>query len=417
MKIKTLRIIDLWVGRPICWFITLLYFAKGLLVTRTAPADPRQILFIKLFGAGSIVLAYPTVREVQRRFPKAELYFLTFRANRPVLTLLGAIPEGNIYTVRNDTFLHLVHDICVCLNGLIRKKLDVIIDLEFFSRFTAILSFALRSQLRIGFYGFHTEGLRRGRFINGQVNYNHTLHTARAFFTLLRPLGIGQERFDPILPLIPPTPAYPGNIRSLLPAAPSGDGRTETTRWIAINPNTSDLIDLRRWPDEHFVGLALRLLAEYAEHGIIFIGSREEKGYVDTLVAAIKREQPNARIANLAGLTSLVELLDLFHLVELFITNDSGPAHLAALTRVKTITLFGPETPELYAPMNDNSTCLYLGLDCQPCITIYNGKHSHCRDNQCLKQLTVGTVFSLARTFLTPGDKTNLLNNAPSAYP
>lgn len=400
MKIRTLRIIDLWVGRPICWLITALYFAKGLLVKKTPPANPRQILFIKLFGAGSIVLAYPTVRAAQRRFPEAELYFLTFSANRPVLALLGAIPDRNIYTVRNDSLLHLLLDICSCLNSLIRKKLDVIIDLEFFSRFTAILSFALRSQLRIGFYGFHTEGLRRGRFINSQVNYNHTLHTARAFFTLLRPLGVGQESFDAALPVIPPTPAYPGNILSLLPESTGAEGRPETTRWLAINPNSSDLIALRRWPEEHFVGLALRLLEEFADYGIIFIGSKEEKAYVDTLVATIKGEVPTARIANLAGLTTLAELLDLFHLIELFITNDSGPAHLAALTRVKTITLFGPETPELYAPLNDNSTCLYLGLDCQPCITIYNGKHSHCRDNQCLKQLTIDRVFKLAATLI-----------------
>jgi len=403
MRISTLRIIDLWVGRPICWLMTILYFMKGIFTTKPPPKSPKKILFIKLFGAGSLVLAYPTVKATQLRFPAAEIYFLTFYSNRQVLTLLGLIPPANIFTVRSDSFSHLLMDLGRTLPKLVRKKIDIVIDLEFFSRFTAILSFALRTKQRIGFYGFYTEGLRRGRFINCPVNYNHTLHTAKAFFTLLRPLGITQDQFDGTLPLVPPSIFFPKNIHTLLAKAIQVQEEELTDRWIVLNPNASELSRLRRWPEEHFTTLAANLLTEFPDHRIVLVGSPSEKLFVDQLATQIISATSQSKVANLAGKTSIAELIDLFHFAAILITNDSGPAHWAALTDIPTITIFGPETPELYAPLNPNGKCLYLGLDCQPCISIFNGKHSYCTDNQCLKQLQPEIVLALAKEMLTKG--------------
>lgn len=400
MRITTLRIIDLWVGRPICWLMTVLYYTKRLFVNKQPPGLPEKVLFIKLFGAGSLVLANPTVKATQLRFPTAEIFFLTFHGNKPVLSLLGLIRPENIFTVRDDSFANLLFDLGRTLPKLVRKHIDIVIDLEFFSRFTAILSFALRTKQRIGFYGFYTEGLRRGRFINCPINYNHTLHTAKAFFTLLHPLGITQEQFDGTLPKVPPSVNFPMNIRTLLADTLRRKETELPEHWVVINPNASELSGLRRWPEEHFATLATRLSQEFPSCGIALIGSRSEKVLVDRLAAKISSVDSALPAANLAGLTSLPELIDLFHFASLVITNDSGPAHLAALASVPTITLFGPETPDLYAPLNPNGQCLYLGLDCQPCISIYNGKHSYCTDNQCLKKLQPLQVLTMAREML-----------------
>ncbi|NTV15264.1 MAG: glycosyltransferase family 9 protein [Desulfobulbaceae bacterium] len=400
MRITTLRIIDLWVGRPICWLMTILYFAKRLFIKRQPPTTPKKILFIKLFGAGSLVLAHPTVKAVRQRFPAAEIFFLTFHSNKQVLTLLDLIPPGNIFTVRDDTLPHLLLDLARNLPKMVGKRIDIVIDLEFFSRFTAILSFALRTKQRIGFYGFYTEGLRRGRFINCPVNYNHTLHTAKAFFTLLRPLGISQEQFDGTLPQVPPSENFPQNIRALLAKTIQARAEDITGHWIVINPNASELSRLRRWPKEHFTTLVVNLLQEFPGYRIALVGSPAEKPFVDQLAEKIAQTVSPSLVANLAGRTSISELIDLFHFAALLITNDSGPAHWAALTGIPTITLFGPETPDLYAPLNPNGKFLYLGLDCQPCISIYNGKHSYCTDNQCLKQLQPELVLDLAKEML-----------------
>ena len=61
--------------------------------------------------------------------------------------------------------------------------------------------------------------------------------------------------------------------------------------------------------------------------------------------------------------------LQLFHQSVLLITNDSGPAHFASLTPIKSITLFGPETPVLYGPLGPDAVHLFAKLACSPCLS------------------------------------------------
>src|SRR5690606_13769341 len=94
MSPDTMRRIDRWVGRPLCFLLT--RFARRRTGERPAP---RRILFIALAELGALVLTWPALQEARRRFPEAELHFLTFAAGRPVLELMGFPPE-NIVTIR-----------------------------------------------------------------------------------------------------------------------------------------------------------------------------------------------------------------------------------------------------------------------------------------------------------------------------
>ena len=396
MKIGILRRLDIWIGRPICLLLTVAYRIKKIFLHKSPISNPRRILFIKLFGMGSIILAIPAIKAVKKKYPDASLYFLTFKENESLFTLTDVIPAERVMTVRKDGLFPLITDMFGILNKLVSERIDIVIDFEFFSRFTAILSFFIRSKYRIGFFGFHTEGLKRGSFIDFQINYNHTLHTSKAFFTLLRPLEITQDEYDPSLPQVPPSETYLLNVTSLIEKT---SGKIETPekskKWVVINPNTSDLITLRKWPDSHVIELARMLVNDKNVEGVIFIGSKAERPYVQSLCASLAGV-PDSKIINLAGRTSLRELIDIFHFADLIITNDSGPAHLASLTPTPSIVLFGPETPDLYSPLGPSVSCLYNGLDCQPCVTVYNSKNSYCRDNRCLQLIRPGDVFVLA---------------------
>ena len=396
MKIGSLRQLDYWIGRPVCWSITAIYRIKKIFVEKAALSDPKKILFIKLFGLGSLVLAVPSINAVKRKYPNSSLYFLTFKENEAVLNILGLIPSQNIFTVRKDSVLHFFGDVSHCLFALIKDRIDVVVDFEFFSRFTAILSFFIRSRYRIGFYGFHTEGLKRGSFIDYQVNYNHTLHTARVFFTLLKPLGIHTKDYDPSLPVIRPSEGFRAKLSIMMKEANVSCCPDLIKQWVIINPNTSDLIELRKWPDNNFVRLIQLLLEASGSLGVILIGSESEYSYAASIRSMSVAGDTGARIVNLAGKTGISDLIDLFHFADLMITNDSGPAHLASLTGIRSIVLFGPETPDLYAPLGENSKCVYLGMDCQPCVTIYNSKLSYCHDNVCLQSIEPEQVLLLA---------------------
>ena len=95
----------------------------------------------------------------------------------------------------------------------------------------------------------------------------------------------------------------------------------------------------------------------------------------------------------MAGRTTLRELLTLYHLADVLVTNDSGPAHFASLTQIDVVTLFGPETPAAFGVRSPRSHILWSGLACSPCVNAYNNRFSTCRDNLCMQRLGVEQVY------------------------
>src|SRR5262249_6069255 len=93
------------------------------------------------------------------------------------------------------------------------------------------------------------------------------------------------------------------------------------------------------------------------------------------------------------GKTTLRQLLVLYMRSEILVTNDSGPAHFASLTPIHVVTLFGPETPALFAARSPNTTTLWAGITCSPCVNAYNNRQSVCRNNLCMQAITVDNVF------------------------
>jgi ADP-heptose:LPS heptosyltransferase len=403
MRINTLRFLDYWVGRLLCVVLTGLYCLKKLFVRKPPLESPKKVLLIKLFGIGSVVLAIPAIRALKKKCPEADLFFLTFKGNEEVLTLTDMIPPENIFTIRKSSFHAMAADTVRVLLSLWKERLDVSVDMEFFSRFVAIFSFFTRARYRIGFFGFHAEGLKRGSFIDYQINYNHTLHTSRLFMTLLKPLGVDQEDYDPQLPLVAARPDHRRSVEELLKRENAKCPVDALVQWIIVNPNSSDLVELRKWPKEHYGALVDRLLLRHDAMGVVLIGSGAERSFTEEVLRAVSAPDKESRVVNLAGRTSLGGLLGIFHFGSVFISNDSGPAHLASLTGIPSIVLFGPETPALYSPLGPKTQCVYLGLDCQPCITIYNGKHSHCDSNICLQRVLPETVLELVESRLAGG--------------
>ena len=110
-------------------------------------------------------------------------------------------------------------------------------------------------------------------------------------------------------------------------------------------------------------------------------------------IEEIARSVGSPRCFSTAGKTTLRQLLVLYGLSEVLVTNDSGPAHFAALTQISIVTLFGPETPSLFAASTPRNTPIWKGLACSPCVNAYNNRQSPCRNNLCMQQITLDEVF------------------------
>jgi ADP-heptose:LPS heptosyltransferase len=399
-----MRRIDFWIGIPLCFGLTVwrrLLDAFGLALP--APDQPTNVLFIELAEMGSTVLAAPALIRLQARHPGCRVFFLLFTQIQESVRVLGLVPEDRIFTIDARSVFTLVRDTIRFVALARRHRIDTVINLEMFSRFSSVLAYLSGASRRVGFHRFGQEGLYTGRLLTHEVAYSPHQHTWKAYMALVtaleEPAGtvpLGKRRIgepDCIVPRFRTSPTARAALWNRLVAL--GPALEAATHVVLVNPNASSLIETRKWPIENYIDLVRELLRDPGV-AVAITGVASERREAQRIVTAAHSD----RVIDLTGHTTLEDLLHLFDLADLLVTNDSGPAHFAAMTDIPVLVLFGPETPVLYKPLSPNCTVLYAGLACSPCVSAFNQKRSPCRDNQCLKVIGVQEVYAAARRVL-----------------
>ena len=390
---RILQKIDGTLGVAVCFFLTVIR-RIGDVFAGPGQQKPSNVLFLKLAEQGSTVLAHEAIRRAVDRFGARNVYFLLFEENRFILDLLGLVPPENVLTIRTRSPWQMVTSCLARLVEIRRLGIEACIDMEFFARFTAALAWMTGARVRAGFHGYFGEGPYRGDLLTHRVLYNSHLHTSSTFSSLVMALD-GQADQFPTFPVKPPPGSAPplfepgaeerAVVESLLHSLrPEG-----CPRLILLNANASDLLPLRKWNEDNYLELARRLLAEFDDVCIGFTGAPEEAEKVTALV----RSLASPRVFCLAGRTTLRQLLIVYGLADVLVTNDSGPAHFATLTPIDVVTLFGPETPLLFGAPTPRNHAIWAGLACSPCVNALNNRQTACRNNLCMKMITVDQVF------------------------
>jgi len=156
-----------------------------------------------------------------------------------------------------------------------------------------------------------------------------------------------------------------------------------------IGINVAANWDLKRWPLEKFASLGDRLIKEL-NCQVVFIGAAKEKPLVRKVIENM--EQP---AEDFCGRTTLKELGALMKKMTLLISNDSGPAHLAAALGLSTLVLFGPTLETITAPRGKTVAIIRKYTGCRlPCYNL------DCRDNICMKLIGVEEVYSRAKQMI-----------------
>src|SRR6267378_2672015 len=391
--IATLQHTDRWIGVPLCFFLTLL--RKIIEPRPPITRQPHKILFIKLAEQGSTVLAYPAICRAAELVGRENVYFVVFEDNRFILDAMEFIPEGNVITIATKSPFRLATDAMRAVLRVRKIGIDAVVDMEFLTRFSAILTFATRAKSRVGFHTFFGDGPYRGDLMTHRLLYNPHLHTSQMFEAMVEAL----TRDPAILPTFdfrpPATQSFakfnpaPGEVAEMDALLQRENSAVGSAPLILFNPNASDLLPLRRWPPVRYVELARRLLERYPELFIGFTGAPVEAVPNKQLADEVGSD----RVIPLAGKTTLRQILVLYTRSEILVTNDSGPAHFASMTPIHVVTLFGPETPELFGARSPNAEFLYAGITCSPCVNAYNNRQSVCRNNMCMQAITVDNVF------------------------
>jgi len=413
ISVNTMRAIDHWVGVPLCAIVSPLVAVIDKIknIFGRDHSAPKKLLFIELSEMGSAILVDPAMRNAQAR--GAELFFLIFKSNRASLTLLNTIKSENIFTIDSSSLGGLIKDTLRFLILARKHRIDTVIDLELFSRFTALLTGMCGARRRVGYHIFHGEGLWRGFMLTRKVHYNPHIHITKNFLSLIH-AAFAQKIEVPFSKIEIPDSEVRLEQAIIDPSAlEKVRGRIEKlakeanisytpgkNRLILINPNASDLLPQRRWAQQRFSELIQAVHQQYPQDLILITGSPAEFVYVDKVrsVANIK----NA--LNFAGQVSFSELPPLYTLSDVMVTNDSGPGHFSAVTPLRTVVLFGPETPALYGSVG-NSIAITANLACSPCVSAANHRKTPCHDNVCMQAITVPQVLDKVIKQLQDVDK------------
>ena len=397
-KTLLLQWIDRRIGVPVCFLLTVGRKISGLLAGDEPAAPVRKILLLKLAEQGSTVLARAAIAEAVAKVGRENVYFLAFDENRFIVDLLDIIPRENVLTVKTGSIPSMIASGLAQVRAIRRMRIDATVDLEFFSRFSAAISFICASRIRVGFHTYFGEGPYRGDLMTHRVLYNPQQHASTTFLSLVTAIEADPRKlpsFNVRLPVITTLPEFAPAESEVAQAKAliASLSPIPHPRVILLNANASDLIPLRKWEASNYVLLAQKLIAAFPDVVVGFTGAPDEQGPISDLVSEVGSD----RCLVLAGRTDLRQLLVVCGLSEVLVTNDSGPAHFAALTPIDVVTLFGPESPLLFAAIGPRQHPLWAGIACSPCVNAFNNRQTACQDNQCMKRITVDQVFDEVR--------------------
>jgi len=353
--------LDHWIGLPLCFFCAI--FAR--LARKLLPAgdrtlrDGQAIAVFKFFGLGSIMQATPLLRGIRRTYPDSRLVFVTFSANEGLLRRLELCTD--IRVIRTTSLPRFAVDTIRQLMWMRRQRVRAVIDLEFFSKFSTLLSFFSGARLRVA---FHLNDFWRYSLTTCPIYFNYFRHVSDLYSHAASRIGVRLEetRLSPLKTSDTSRRTAEEGLKRL--------GWAPGTRLLGVNVNAGDVSLERRWPIDRFAIVIETLLRRHADWMIVLTGSPSEETYVRALVERLPAElRPRAMIT--AGAWSLDEFIAGLGLMDAFLTNDSGPMHIAAAQEVPLISLWGPGRPAFYSPGGPNHVEIYQGFPCSPCLYMF----------------------------------------------
>lgn len=375
MNTKSQLFLDKFVAKPIAYILNFFvrFLGKILFIDHNLNKEFKTIAICKFKGMGSIVQATPLINSLRKKYPNAQLIFVSTIANKKILETIK--PIDKIILLNDSGFLRFVLSCTKSLFTLIKIRPQVYIDLEIYSDFSTIFTLFTLSKNRIGFY-LRSSSFRMGIYTQ-MMFFNSKLPIANVYLQIAKLLNCNTNNSE----------LYNFNEINNLPTFIS-------SKYIVVNPNASDLRLERRWDANNFATIINQLLNDYYEYEILLIGSKNEFEYTKKLHQKIN----NKRVINTAGTTNLEELISIIKNATLMISNDTGPMHLAFATNTPIVCLFGPCSPEQYGK-SINSYIIYKQVYCSPCV--HDFEVAPCNGNNvCMKLISTDEVYSLVSKLL-----------------
>lgn len=283
----------------------------------------KKILVVKLWAIGDSVLSLALIKALKKT---GTVDVLT---RKRVIDVYRSYEVNKIYDMDNTKeFLKLLSK---------GRQYDYVFDLEPYLNLSAIFSFILGKQ-RVGF-----SNQWRSMLYNEKIKFRKDQHMVQNYFDMARILGINYdteklEKLNVSKKAKKKVDTFLKKIKKLI---------------VGITPGVAESTKTRMWFEERFAETADRIIKEL-DCDVIFIDGPSNKENVEKIVSMMKEKPINA-----SDKFSLEETFYLISKCDVFISNDTGPMHIAAAQGCKTIGLFGPNTPILWAPYGKGNISIY----------------------------------------------------------
>jgi ADP-heptose:LPS heptosyltransferase len=345
-------------------------FLPGLM--NDLPTPPKKIILLRASRIGDFINATPAFQSIRSAFPDAKIDILT-------LPMLGQIADRCPFL--DETVIFPGYP------GLAEQFFEPKRTLEFFQRMQE-REYDLAIQMQgTGVYsnpfmlmlgarwtaGFIRENDPPGR-LSAVLPWPDRGHETSRVLALTEFLGIETISKVPEFHLWPEDYISGDQILSQIDPP-----------WIGIHPSARD--KTRRWPIKRFISAAAQLQQIYGGTILIF-GEERERGELEDAVASV-----GVMYSNLAGCTTIPETGAILSRLAIFLTNDSGPAHIAYAVGTPTVTIFGGGDPFRNGPLqNMPNRILAYPVSCRPCETGDCPIGYHCLENISVSQVVEAAI-------------------------
>lgn len=308
---------------------------------------------------GDGVMATPTLQALQEAYPNASFTLVGSKVS------IGLFERENMRLIADESKKELNRFYCLYKLGKEIGEHDIAITLQ--NNFpSAWLLWASGSKIRIGYSG----NLRSLLLTHALPKQKH-LHQVLQYLNLLTPLDI-----------------TPQNPQLYVYAKPEKRGKRAR---IGVSAGAK-YGSAKRWCEEYFIEVIATLLKSGYE--VLLYGGSEEIEGNSKIENALEHIAPMQNFHNLTAKTTISQLIDSIASLDLFITNDSGPMHIASALSIPLIAIFGSTDCKETSPFNTHNTQIILNkhLSCSPC------KKRECplKHHQCMKLITPDEVLNSA---------------------
>lgn len=384
LALSHLRRLDDWIGWPAACLLGLWPRRR-----REPPSSPARIVVVKFFGIGSLLTCAGVFRALREAQPQARIVVVTLAGNASALRLIPAIDE--VLAVPDTGGCGWIPGAARVLRELRRRRVDVVVDIEYFSKLSTVFCALSGARHRLG---FRLEARWRRRLIDGGAVFSDDCHFRVCVARLLAPLGVYERRIPAERSPVPPEAVL---IAQKLLAEAAAGASPAPAAWAVVNPHAAALCVQRRWPLERFAQVMESLLERHAGLWIAIPGTTGERARSEQLRDLVSPAL-RARVCVLAGRTDLPALAAVLRQSRLVLTNDTGILHVAAAVGAPLVALFGPESPVRYGPMvmpaahADGASRVRVltgAVPCGPCLCQQNRKRAPCAREPALCMLSI----------------------------